>query len=131
MLEGVGRGPATGVTAAEPLVASVALRLLAKLTQARELLVAEDASDFPFDLCAQECGRGLRFGEFAGALAHERLVGLVGVDCLVERASRAVDAPHEFATFGVVLLTYLAYLADLFGGKIQTPQQAAAALRLR
>jgi len=122
--ERVGRGRAASFAGASPLHAPRALGLLAHLSEPAELFVCEDAADAQLDLRAHACGGGLGFGQLAGALADERVIGLTRVNGLIESAPRLVDATKECARLRLALPPNPSNPADLFGRQVQTPQEA-------
>ena len=106
------------------LLLALHLRLMAQVAERLQLFGREDAAHAQFRLRAQADERGLRIGHVARALLYQRLVNRVGVDRLVERAPRLVEATRKLARLRHALALNRAHLPDLFLRQVELAEQA-------
>src|ERR1044072_854241 len=85
----------------------------AEVSEGLQLFGREDAAHAQLGLRAKAYDRGLSFGDLARALFDESLVRGVGVDGLVERAARLIQAARQLPSLRHALLANLAHLRDL------------------
>jgi hypothetical protein len=127
-VSGAERGKAAFESA---LYALLPARADAQFSEGLQLLGREDAAHAQLRLSAEAHDRGLSFGDFARALFDERLVGRVGVDGFVERATGLIETARKLPRLRHALLSNLAHLRDLRGRQVELREEGSGRVRGR